>query len=72
MHYCQRDQGDCSDLDWDDKGFLNSFEEYTALARLAVSKVGHGKPIKVIKSMIEGVVTEVITAFTVHSKMPLS
>lgn len=42
------------------------------MARLAVSKIGHGKAIKVIKSMTEGVVTEVITAFTVHPKMPLS
>lgn len=42
------------------------------MARFAVSKIGHRKAIKVIKSMTEGVVTEVITAFTVHPKMPLS
>lgn len=42
------------------------------MSRLAVSKVGQGDTEEIVKAVAAGVVTVVVTALTVQSKVPFS
>lgn len=46
--------------------------EHSAVSRLAVPCVGHGRTEEIVKAVDSGVVTVIVTGLTIQSKVPLS
>lgn len=70
--HCQGEESDGDHLQGDEHHHPDAPGEDTAFARLAVSQVGHGDPVEIVKAVAPGMVTEICLVVTVCPKVPLA